>query len=70
MAPLKLDKLPVIGYLLKWFKTDDPVIDNDLFRLHHQVQRVLFFIYLIPDSLYKKLICNITFSQLQFCCYL
>jgi hypothetical protein len=37
MAPLKLDKLPVIGYLLKWFKTDDPVIDNDLFRLHHQV---------------------------------
>ena len=43
MAPLKLDKLPVIGYLLKWFKTDDPVIDNDLFRLHHQVQRLLFF---------------------------
>ncbi len=37
MAPLKLDKLPVIGYLLKWFKTDDPVIDNDLFRCHHQV---------------------------------
>jgi hypothetical protein len=36
MAPLKLDKLPVVGFLLKWFKTEEIVIDNDLFRLHHQ----------------------------------
>ena len=37
MAPAVVNRLPIISNLLKWFKGDDLIIDNALFKLHHQV---------------------------------
>ena len=39
MAPAVVNRLPIISNLLKWFKGDDLVIDNALFKLHHQVKK-------------------------------
>ena len=41
MAPAVVNRLPIISNLLKWFKGDDLVIDNALFKLHHQVDKTL-----------------------------
>ena len=41
MAPAVVNRLPIISNLLKWFKGDDLVIDNALFKLHHQVKKTL-----------------------------
>ena len=41
MAPAVVNRLPIISNLLKWFKGDDLVIDNALFKLHHQVNKTL-----------------------------
>lgn len=40
MAPAVVNRLPIISNLLKWFKGDDLIIDNALFKLHHQVHWV------------------------------
>jgi len=36
MAVAALNKLPILNYLVKWFRGDELTIDNALFKLHHQ----------------------------------
>ena len=51
MAPAVINRLPIVSNLLKWFKGDELVIDNPLFKLHHQASTFvimfgLLFIFL------------------------
>ena len=63
MTPTVLNRLPIVGNLLKWFKDDEVTIDNPLFKLHHQVSTfvIMFgflFIFLENHLDGKAIICQ------------
>jgi len=63
MAPAVVNRLPIISNLLKWFKGDDLVIDNALFKLHHQASTFiimfgLLFIFLENHLDGRAIVCQ------------
>lgn len=75
MAPPKLDKLPILGFLIKWFKTEELVIDNDLFRLHHQISTFFLTFGLIVSYIEnhfdgKAITCNGADAYAKAYCWL
>jgi len=63
MAPPVVKTLPVISNLLKWFKGDDVVVDNVLFKLHHQASTFvltfgLLFIFLENHLDGRAIVCQ------------
>jgi hypothetical protein len=62
MAPA-MGKLPMLSSLLKWFKGDELVIDNALFKLHHQASTFilmfgLLFIFLENHLDGRAIVCQ------------
>jgi hypothetical protein len=63
MAPQVINRLPIISNLLKWFKGDEIVVDNALFKLHHQASTFvimfgLLFIFLENHLDGRAIICQ------------
>jgi len=63
MAPAVVNRLPIISNLLKWFKGDDLIIDNALFKLHHQASTFiimfgLLFIFLENHLDGRAIVCQ------------
>lgn len=63
MAPAVVNRLPIISSLLKWFKGDDLIIDNSLFKLHHQASTFiimfgLLFIFLENHLDGRAIVCQ------------
>ena len=63
MTPAVVNRLPIISNLLKWFKPDDLVIDNALFKLHHQASTFiimfgLLFIFLENHLDGRAIVCQ------------
>jgi len=63
MAPAVINRLPIISNLLKWFKADELMIDNPLFRLHHQANTFiimfgLLFIFLENHLDGRAIVCQ------------
>jgi len=63
MAPAVMQRLPIISNLLKWFKGDELVIDNYLFRIHHQASTFvimfgLLFIFLENHLDGRAIVCQ------------
>jgi len=58
-----VNRLPIISNLLKWFKGDDLIIDNALFKLHHQASTFiimfgLLFIFLENHLDGRAIVCQ------------
>lgn len=47
MAPMMMSQLPVFNNFLRWFKRDELIVDNLLFRLHHQVTTAILMFGLL-----------------------
>jgi len=63
MAPAVVSRLPIISNLLKWFKNDELIIDNAVFKLHHQASTFvimfgLLFIFLENHLDGRAIICQ------------
>jgi len=63
MAPAVVGRLPIISNLLKWFKGDEIIVDNALFKLHHQASTFvimfgLLFIFLENHLDGRAIICQ------------
>jgi len=63
MPPAVVQNLPVFRSLLKWFKGDELVIDNYLFKLHHQASTfvIMFgFVFIFIENYLdgKSIICQ------------
>jgi len=63
MAPAVMQRMPIISNLMKWFKGDDLIIDNYLFRIHHQASTFvimfgLLFIFLENHLDGRAIVCQ------------